>query len=188
MYKLSPNLEKRITNIIENEPTTDDFTIYTVMFNGTEMQMPGAEVHAIRKKNAEIVDVEVKALKEEIGDDPEKKMSVDDFNEWYKATVNPKLDDFEMLDHDFDSSAFGEAANDYYKETRAVRAQFKDEIIEHYGLRDSEDAELWIMEAGGEGIPTLDLPTVIKAFDSLANGIDPDPDEETKDQEGILEA
>ncbi len=186
MYELSTNLENRIKNLVEHEPETDDFTVYTVKLNGVEMNMLGAEVHENRKHNDDIVKKEMYAFKESMGEDPENKMDMYDFQEWYKETVVPKLDDFEILEHDFDTDAFNSAAGAYHNETKAVRAQFKDEIIEHYGLRDSEDADLWIMESGGEYIPTADVINVIKAFDSLVNDID--STEETGNQEGILEA
>jgi len=108
----------------------------------------------------------------EANKDSEEKMEASAFDEWYKENVAPQLKDIETTDHEFDQEGFMAAADAYYKETKAVRAQFKDEIIAHYGLQDNEDADLWIMESGGEGIPTLNVPTVIQAFDDLADSSD----------------
>lgn len=189
MYELSPNLEERIKNLIASEPTSDDFTTYTVNINDNEQQqMDGKELRERQLASQEKAGEIIGRLQNEIGDDPEKKMEMEEFQEWFKENVSPHIDEFEVLDHEFDQVAFSEAAGIYHKETLSIRAQFKDEIIEHYGLRDSEDAEYWIMEAGGEGIPTLDVPTVIKAFDSLVNGIDPSEEAGDDSSEGVLEA
>jgi len=183
MYELSPNLKDRIQHLLDNEPTTDDFTVYTVALDGVETTIPGSHVHELRKKNAEIEMKEIEALKSSIETNPDSKMDVEEFKEWYDENVKPKLYDFEMLDHDFNHDAFGDAANEFHKETIAVRLQFKDEITEHYSLRGEEDAEYWFMESGGDGIPTKDVSTVIAAFDSLANGTHSDSEDP-----GVLEA
>jgi len=189
MYELSPNLEQRIKDLIASEPTSDDFTTFTVNINDQErQQMSGKELRQRQEASQEKAGEIIGRLQNEIGDDPEKKMEMEEFQEWFKENVSPHVDEFEVVEHDFDQTAFSEAAGAYHKETLSIRAQFKDEIIEHYGLRDSEDAVYWIMEAGGEGIPTLDVPTVIKAFDSLVNGIDPNEEVKDDSNEGVLEA
>ncbi len=172
MYELSRNLEKRIKALVESEPTTNDFTKYTVELNGETVSMTQPELDELQKRYSEIIDGEMKELSDSMGDNPENKMQPEEFEKWFEENVKPKLDVIEISDHDFDVVAFNDAANIYYKETKEIRAQFKDEIIAHYHLEDNRDAELWIMESGGEGIPTLDIPTVIKAFDELADSSD----------------
>lgn len=171
MYELSPNLAERIDVLKKSEPVSDDFVVYTVEIDGEEVQMTGQEVNAVRAENAEINNTAIGALFE-ANKDSEEKMEASAFDEWYKENVVPQLKDIETTDHEFDQEGFMAAADAYYKETKAVRAQFKDEIITHYGLQGNEDADLWIMESGGEGIPTLDVPTVIQAFDDLADSSD----------------
>lgn len=172
MYELSPNLKQRIAALIANEPTTNDFTTYTVELNGETVQMTEPELNKLREHNSEIANREMKKLSESFGENPEDKMEIEKFEKWYEEIVKPKLDEYEITDHDFDVVSFNEAANAYYKETKAIRKQFKDEIIAHYELEGNDDAELWIMEAGGEGIPTLDVSVVIQAFDDLADSTD----------------
>jgi hypothetical protein len=171
MYELSPNLTERIAALVKSEPVSDSYVVYTLTVDGEEVEMTGHEVNELRKENAEISN---KALNDlfESRKDADEKLDVGGFDDWYKENVASKLKDIETTDHEFDSDGFKDAANAYYKETLAVRAQFKDEIIAHYGLEDNEDADLWIMQAGGEGIPTLNLSTVIQAFDDLADSSD----------------
>lgn len=171
MYELSPNLAERIEALVKSEPVSDDFVVYTLTVDDEEVQMTGQEVNALRKENAEISNNALNDLFES-RKDADEKLDPDGFNDWYKENVASKLNDIETTDHEFDSDGFKAAADAYYKETLAVRAQFKDEIIAHYGLEDNEDADLWIMQAGGEGIPTLNVPTVIQAFDELADSSD----------------
>ena len=171
MYELSPNLAERIAELIKSEPVSDSFVVYTVEIDGEEVQMTGHEVNDLRKENAEVNNTAIGALFE-ANKDSDEKMEVEAFDEWYKENVVPQLKDIETTDHEFDQEGFMAAADAYYKETKAVRAQFRDEIIAHYGLQDNEDADLWIMESGGEGIPTLNVSTVIQAFDDLADSSD----------------
>jgi len=175
MYELSPNLAERIDALIKSEPVSDDFVVYTVEIDGNEVQMTGQEVNELRNENAEINNAAIGELFE-ANKDSEEKMEVEAFDKWYKENVAPKLKDIETTDHEFDQEGFMAAADAYYKETKDVRAQFKDEIIAHYGLQGNEDADLWIMESGGEGIPTLKVQTVIQAFDDLAGSPDDIPE------------
>ncbi len=172
MYELSPNLKQRIAALVASEPTSDDFTTYTVEVNGETVKMTGPELKKLQENNSEIASREMEKFAASIGDNPEDKMEIQEFEKWYEENVKPKLDEHELIDHDFDVVSFNEAANAYYEETKAIRAQFKDEIIAHYGLEGNEDADLWIMQSGGEGIPTLDVSVVIQAFDDLADSTD----------------
>lgn len=171
MYELSPNLAERINALKASEPVSDDFVVYTLTVDGKEVELTGQEVNKLRQENAEMSNSAIGELFESHKDDDEK-MQVEEFDEWYKENVASKLKDIETTDHEFDQDGFMAAADAYYKETKAVRDQFKDEIVAHYHLEDNEDADLWIMEAGGEGIPTLNVATVIQAFDDLADSSD----------------
>jgi len=171
MYELSPNLAERIEVLKKSEPVSDDFVVYTLTVDGKEVELSGQEVNRLRQENAEMSNAAIGDLFESRKDEDEK-MEVGDFDKWYKENVESKLKDIETTDHEFDQDGFMAAADAFYKETKAVRAQFKDEIVAHYHLENNEDADLWIMEAGGEGIPTLNVATVIQAFDDLADSSD----------------